>query len=80
MEEKVKTFEGYIVLNIRDGTARVVKKLPNRELLAAEVGVHYKINCLIPKQVIGEITGEVVLTDKQFTGFVLNQLEDNENG
>lgn len=77
--EKIKTFEGYLLLNIRNGKSRIVKNLPKKVLIAAEVAVHFKIDCVVPKPTIGEMVGEIKLTDTQFTDFVLSEIED-QNG
>lgn len=78
-QEKIRTFEGYLLLNVRNGKSRIIKNLPKKVLMAAEVAVHFKINCIVPKQVIGEMVGDIQLTDTQFTDFVLSELED-KNG
>lgn len=76
--EKVKTFEGYLLLNVRNGKSRIVKNLPKKVLMAAEVAVRFNISCLVPRQVIGELEGEIHLSETQFTSLVLNELGDDK--
>lgn len=77
-KEALKTFEGFILLNFRNGKSRLVKRLPKRVIGAAEVPVHYKLDVVIPDTNPVEMVGKIEIPATKLTEIVFDYMDPED--
>jgi len=77
-KEALKTFEGYILLNFRNGKTRLVKNIPKRVVGAAEVPVHYKLEVVVPDTKPIEMLGKIEIPAVKLTEIVFDYIEPED--
>lgn len=80
-KETLRTFEGYMLLNFRNGKTRIVKRLPKRVVGAAEVPVHYKLEVVVPDPTPVEMSGKIEIPGQKLTEIIFDYIEpEDKNG
>lgn len=71
---KLKTFNGYLVLNMKNGKMRVCKKMMNSSTVGSEVVVKFKLNVHAPETQMTEITGNITLPEVKMSELLFEEL------
>jgi len=69
----LKTFKGTLVLNMRSGAMRIVKRKATA-MSHQEVAVKFTVEVEAPEQVVPEVQVKVVVPRKQFNAVVLDSI------
>ena len=69
----LKTFKGTLVLNMRSGAMRVVKRKAS-SISHQEVAVRFTVEVEAPEQKVPEVDIKVVIPQKQFNAIVLDDI------
>ena len=73
-----KIVETWLVVNVKSGTCRCVKKVnPQRTLKnASDIAIKIKLDIEIPEQPILKAEGKITLSKTQISNMMLEQLTD----
>lgn len=72
-----KVFQGYVILNWKNGSFRAVKKL-TKGIKDTEIPIQLDIKVLIPDRQEMKVSGELELSGTKVKKLILDALEDGD--
>jgi len=71
--EIIKTFEGTLMLNYKNGDMRILKKKPGN-VGYSDIPINVKINVRVPRKEEMSLEGDITLSDVKVNQIVLEQM------
>ena len=78
MADELKTFNGYLVLNMKNGKMRVCKNMMNSSSVGSEVVVKFKLNVHAPETQMTEIIGNITLPEVKMSELLFEELSGDK--
>ena len=74
-----KNFKGYLILNWKTGTSRMVKRAVSAKLGQFEVAVQLDLTVVVPETPIPVAQGTIKLSSQEVSKLTLSALRDEED-